>query len=1172
MKRILVTGHKGYIGVILTPMLIERGYEVVGFDSDLFRYCDYGDKPVPTLEICKDIRDVEAADLEGIDAVIHLAGLSNDPLGDLDPGLTDEINFRASVKLAQLAKQQGVKRFIFSSSCSNYGAGGDDLLTEESAFNPVTPYGISKVNVEREVAKLADENFSPTYLRNATAYGYSCRIRFDLVLNNLVAWAMTTGQVYIKSDGSPWRPIVHIEDISRAFIAVLEADRELIHNEAFNVGRNEDNYRIREIADMVEEVVPNCRVEYAPDGGPDKRCYRVDCSKILRVLPDFKPQWNARKGVEELYSIFKANQLSVDAFEGDEYQRIAHVRRLLKDNELRTDLRWTAEAQKSSDYLYPPTNHISSCRSCGATELVEIIRFGDVPLADRLVSPAVADQKEYKAPLTLAHCNECSLSQIKETVDPTILFGADYPYFSSVSPALMKHFGDSARAIIDSKKLSHDSLVMEAASNDGYMLRVFKEAGIPVLGIDPAAGPANAALAEGIETLNTFFTADLAAKLAQSGKKADVFLANNVLAHVADLNGFVQGISRVLKPDGLAVIECPYLLDLIDHNEFDTIYHQHLCYFSLTALVPLFARHGLVLNHADRVAIHGGSLRLFISFADKVSSELEAMLANEMQRQVSSADFYADFKDNLETIRDGLSSILSDIKKNGQSIVGYGAAAKATTFLDYMGIGASQLDYIADKSTKKHGLMMPGTQIPIVSPERLLESPPDYVLILAWNFANEIMNDQAEYKRYGGQFIVPIPKPIIVKDEVLNESLEPAANTEDDSEITVCPACGGQQFESFYEVDSVPVHSCLMLDNKEDAAAFPRGDLKLVCCHDCGFIFNQLFDAKWSVYAPNYEDQQSFSPTFNSFAGKLVRGLVDRYDIHNKKIIEIGCSKGDFLALMCEAGNNSGVGIDPSALAGRVETSAADRIEFINVCYDASHVAINADFICSRHTLEHIQPVSEFIGMIRDAVNENPGAPVMIEIPDTKRVLEEAAFEDIYYEHCSYFTPGTLASLVRRVGFAVYDLRLDYGDQYLIIECGDDMSRDTQFSIEESVAETHEIVETFKRKIAGLHQKWADFIVQHEAEGKRVAIWGSGSKCVAFLSTLKLEDNVVSIVDINPNRHGKYIPGLARQIDNPEKLRQLKPDYIIVMNRIYEKEIAAQVRAMGLQETEIVSL
>jgi nucleoside-diphosphate-sugar epimerase len=340
IMKILVTGSQGYIGTILVQMLHKQGYEVVGLDSDLYRRCTFtGSLPeIPVIK--RDVRDVEKDDLAGFDGILHLAGLSNDPLGDYRPQLTEEINEKASIRLARLAKSVGIKRFIFASSCSNYGAGGSDFLTEEAPFNPVTPYGISKVKVEAALTTLADENFSPTYLRASTAYGVSPRIRFDLVANNLTAWAFTTGRVYLKSDGTPWRPIVHIEDISRAYIAALEAPRESVHNQAFNVGTTTENYQIREIADMVKEVVPGCRIDYAPDAGPDKRCYRVDCNRIARVLHNFKPQWTARRGIEQLYEEYKRIGLTLEEFEGPKFMRIAHVKSLIKEGVLDETLRW----------------------------------------------------------------------------------------------------------------------------------------------------------------------------------------------------------------------------------------------------------------------------------------------------------------------------------------------------------------------------------------------------------------------------------------------------------------------------------------------------------------------------------------------------------------------------------------------------------------------------------------------------------------------------------------------------------------------------------------------------------------------------------------------------------------------------------------------------------------
>ena len=338
--RVLVTGHNGYIGSVLVPILDQTGHDVVGLDSDLFAPCVFGEIPHEVESLRKDVRDVEATDFAGFDAVIHLAAVCNDPVGNLNPQATYDINHLASVRVAEKAKEAGVERFLFASSCSLYGKAGDEMLDESAGFAPVTAYGRSKVLAEQDISALADDSFSPTYLRNATAFGASPRLRADVVVNNLVGYAHTTGEILIQSDGTPWRPLVHVEDISGAFLAVLHAPRELVHDEAFNVGASSENYRIRELAEMVAEVVPGATATFAEGGGPDKRSYRVDCSKIARVLPEFKVEWSVRRGIEQLYEAYSSNDLSFEEFIGTRYLRINRVRELQEAGRLDDELRW----------------------------------------------------------------------------------------------------------------------------------------------------------------------------------------------------------------------------------------------------------------------------------------------------------------------------------------------------------------------------------------------------------------------------------------------------------------------------------------------------------------------------------------------------------------------------------------------------------------------------------------------------------------------------------------------------------------------------------------------------------------------------------------------------------------------------------------------------------------
>lgn len=400
----------------------------------------------------------------------------------------------------------------------------------------------------------------------------------------------------------------------------------------------------------------------------------------------------------------------------------------------------------------------SACRSCGGQRLETVLDFGKTPLADALLAKEEIDRPEPEYPLEAVFCHDCSLVQILETVPPEELFCRRYPYYSSFSDELLRHSRENALELIGSRRLDSKSLVVEIASNDGYLLKNFVHNGVPCLGIDPARGPAEAAERSGVPTHCGFFNVELARKLRNLGKRADVIIANNVLAHVADSKSFLDGIRTLLKENGIAVVEVPYVRELVDKCEFDTIYHEHLCYFSGRSVDRLLRSRGLFLNSVRKVPIHGGSLRLYIGLRDEPDAAVKGLLEEEQREGVDGFSYYRDFATKAENIKNGLRLMLRILRDGGNRIAAYGAAAKGATLLNYTGIGKDLIDFVVDRNTHKQGLYMPGKRLPIFAPEKLLAERPDYVLILAWNFADEIISQQEGYRAAGGKFIVPIPE------------------------------------------------------------------------------------------------------------------------------------------------------------------------------------------------------------------------------------------------------------------------------------------------------------------------------------------------------------------------------------------------------------------------------
>lgn len=705
---IVITGGTGYLGSVLTPLLVANSYRV----RVISRHNDH-----TLIESMKaDVRSYPKKILRGAYAVIDLAAIASDKECELHPRLTQEINVTSRIRTAKLAKTMGVKKYILASSCSVYGR-QTGLLTEKSKPAPVTVYAKSNLEAEKGTLALDDDNFSVTVFRLGSLFGISPQIRFDILFNTMVRALFQTGTISVV-DGTQWRPILHVYDAAEAFLLAIQSPTRKVHGQIFNVVSSSQNIQIFPLAERVFRALKRTPRITVNSQIRDHRSYKVSGNKIRDIL-----HFTAHKTPEEA-----ARRI---------YQALAET--------------------KPGVRMKP-----SRCLICGGTEMNQFLSLGSQVPANTYGKASLQQQQQY--PLAVTYCQTCHHSQLTSIVSPKMLF-THYAYFSSTSPQLIPYFKAYAHDLL--KKFPKQAkYVLDIGSNDGTLLQNLQLRGSTILGVDPAKNIAAIARVKGIPTINKFFTLALARQIKKEHGSMSMVIANHVLAHTGNPHDMVAGIAHVLSRDGVFVCEVKYLADLIEKNEFDTIYHEHISYFLLKSLITLLRMHGLSVFDVRHVSREGGSLRIFAShtplrFPTKPS--VRTYLTKEQHRGLYALSTYEDFAKKPIHTKQKLIAMIRALKKSGKRIAGYGASAKGGTLLQYCGIDEQQLEFIVDESSSKTGNVMPGNRIPIVSPSVLKEHTPDYILILAWNYADSIMRKERWFTARGGKFIIPIPSPRLVR-------------------------------------------------------------------------------------------------------------------------------------------------------------------------------------------------------------------------------------------------------------------------------------------------------------------------------------------------------------------------------------------------------------------------
>jgi nucleoside-diphosphate-sugar epimerase/2-polyprenyl-3-methyl-5-hydroxy-6-metoxy-1,4-benzoquinol methylase len=769
--QILITGNMGYVGPNVARQLRQTypKAKIIGLDAGYFGHCITTRRILPEtrvdIQYFQDVRDVKAEMLKGIDAIVHLAALSNDAMGVAHDQVTLEVNYKASVRLARLAKKAGVKSFVFASSCSVYGCAEEGERTETSAVNPLTAYARSKVMTENGLKLLASPEFKITCLRFATACGMSERLRLDLVLNDFVSSALCSKRIDILSDGTPWRPLIHVRDMARAMDwAIRRSVKDGGPYLVVNAGTNEWNYQVRDLAYAVQKHFRDVAVSINPNASPDKRSYRVDFSLFRRLAPLHQPQMTLPETVRELEEGLKSINFQDLAFRESHLIRLKYSISSTKANFSKKGLDWINAMLRLhlENLIQPEVKTQKNCRFCGTALDEPYLDLGTMPLANSYLNYEDLTRPEPSFALRVYRCKSCSLSQLADYNQADAIFNDQYAYFSSYSTSWLAHAKDYVEKMTQRFHLNPSSQVIEIASNDGYLLQYFVKKGIPVLGIEPCANVARAAEEKGVPTSVRFFGTETAWELTRMGKRADLLLGNNVLAHVPNLNDFVSGLKVALKPNGVLTMEFPHLVKLFERNQFDTIYHEHFSYFTFTAVEKVFAMHGLNLFDVEQLPTHGGSLRIFACHAEcdahPETDRVSALRQEEEDKGFETAERYEQFAAQVAEVKSELLAFLKSAKEKGLHVAAYGAPAKGNTLLNYCGVTPSEIAFTVDLSPHKQGHFLPGSRIPIYSPDTIREAKPDILLILPWNLKDEIAAQMDFIRQWGGKFAVPIPR------------------------------------------------------------------------------------------------------------------------------------------------------------------------------------------------------------------------------------------------------------------------------------------------------------------------------------------------------------------------------------------------------------------------------